>query len=776
MKINEILRIASLTATAVFLVLMVNASALGQTNPTPFDLSSGNYSFTGFVSGTVTTYPDSMQGHSFSALPTSANLTAPPSADRALVVSTDPITTGSIRNEVSNGISLLNSGSNNIGAIVVALNTTGRSSITVGFTAQQLNDGNSRINGLRLQYRVGTSGNFTDVSPITEYLTAATGVNGEQTFSGIVLPSEVNNQPVVQVRWVYYEYSGSGSRDRIRLDEISITSSPAGGLPALSINDVSQIEGNVENSTFSFTVSLSSPAGPGGVTFDIATANNTASTFDDDYVGNSQTGLLIPEGEQEYTFNVTVKGDTKVEPDETFFVNVTNVTGATVSDGIGLGTIINDDFNPTVELSVSSDSGSEADSSVITVTATASSPVNGDQTVTLSVSGTAVSGLDYSLSSTTITILDGQTVGTATFTVIDDSEAEVTETATLTITAVSSGLTIGSPFSQTISIIDNDAVVCTSVLINEIYINPPSFDNGTEYVELRGLPIGGCIVPANTYFVALEGDSGVAAGTADFVVDISNQFLGTNGLLYIKSDAANAFPTPAGTTQIIDTQLNSDGIENGSVSFLVVTNANPIVEGTDYDTDNDGALEGDLASATILDSIAVTDGGAGDILYAPLLSNETSFNGGPDALSRLGGFNTPNSPTAFFYGDMAGADSSSTMYSPTARSAYFPANGMLTPGAPNTSPTSAGASISGRVTTSRGRGIGNVRVMLSGGRLEQPVYTQTSPFGYYRFQGIAAGETYVITVFSKSFNFSQPSRVFSLLDNIADADFVADER
>src|SRR5262249_36153539 len=65
---------------------------------------------------------------------------------------------------------------------------------------------------------------------------------------------------------------------------------------------------------------------------------------DGDYVAKSLTGQTIPEGQQTYTFNVTVNGDTGVEPNETFFVNVTNVVGANVNDGQGIGTIINDDF------------------------------------------------------------------------------------------------------------------------------------------------------------------------------------------------------------------------------------------------------------------------------------------------------------------------------------------------------------------------------------------------------------------------------------------------
>lgn len=118
------------------------------------------------------------------------------------------------------------------------------------------------------------------------------------------------------------------------------TSSPT---PALSINDVTQNEGNSGTTTFAFTVSLTVPAPAGGVTFDIATADGTATTADNDYVASSLTGQTIPAGSSTYAFNVTVNGDATVEANETFFVNVTNVTGATPADGQGQGTITNDD-------------------------------------------------------------------------------------------------------------------------------------------------------------------------------------------------------------------------------------------------------------------------------------------------------------------------------------------------------------------------------------------------------------------------------------------------
>ena len=122
-------------------------------------------------------------------------------------------------------------------------------------------------------------------------------------------------------------------------------------IPELSINDVSVNEGTGGTTTFDFTVSLSEPAGVGGVTFEIATQEDSATTANNDYASKSLTPT-IPEGMSTYTFSVTVNGDVDYEADETFFVNVSNVTGATLADVQGSGTILNDDC-PTITATVS---------------------------------------------------------------------------------------------------------------------------------------------------------------------------------------------------------------------------------------------------------------------------------------------------------------------------------------------------------------------------------------------------------------------------------------
>ncbi len=78
-------------------------------------------------------------------------------------------------------------------------------------------------------------------------------------------------------------------------------------LPALSVNDVSQNEGNSGTTAFTFTVSLSQPAGTGGVSFNIATADGTA-TAGTDYIASSVTGRTIAAGSSSATFTVQVVG------------------------------------------------------------------------------------------------------------------------------------------------------------------------------------------------------------------------------------------------------------------------------------------------------------------------------------------------------------------------------------------------------------------------------------------------------------------------------------
>ena len=117
--------------------------------------------------------------------------------------------------------------------------------------------------------------------------------------------------------------------------------------PSLSIDDVSQTEGDSGTTDFDFTVTLAAPPGLPAwatgvpVTVDYATADGTAASGGD-YTAASGTLTFNP-GQTSKTVSVSVIGETTYELNETFFVNLSNASGAMIGDGQGSGTILNDD-------------------------------------------------------------------------------------------------------------------------------------------------------------------------------------------------------------------------------------------------------------------------------------------------------------------------------------------------------------------------------------------------------------------------------------------------
>ncbi len=91
-------------------------------------------------------------------------------------------------------------------------------------------------------------------------------------------------------------------------------------------------------------------------------------------------------------------------------------------------------------------------------------------------------------------------------------------------------------------------------------------------------------------------------------------------------------------------------------------------------------------------------------------------------------------------------------------------------------PTAADVSLSGRITDTNGRGIRNTRVVISGGNLDEPRIALTGSFGYFVFDGLRVGETYVVSVSGKRYTFVNATRVVTLNDEIADVDFTAQPR
>ena len=109
------------------------------------------------------------------------------------------------------------------GAAVLALNTLETYNIIVNWTGRTIAP-NSRVYGLRLQYRISGVPNLNeawqDLPTVSEYITNEAG--HEQTLS-VTLPAECEDRSYVLLRWVYYYLEGSGARAHLNLDDIIIT-------------------------------------------------------------------------------------------------------------------------------------------------------------------------------------------------------------------------------------------------------------------------------------------------------------------------------------------------------------------------------------------------------------------------------------------------------------------------------------------------------------------------------------------------------------------------
>ena len=242
-------------------------------------------------------------------------------------------------------VALAGSGTADAPYLRLYLDTMGATNVRVAYSLRDLEFGaDNAIQAVALQYRLGSVATFTNVSAgFVADATDGPNIGGKVTPVCAVLPAEAADQPLLELRVI--TTNALGNDEWVGVDNIVVDD--ADFCPAiLTINDVTHLEGDSGTTTFSFTVHLSAPAPAGGVTFDIATQDGTATVADNDYQMKSLTAQTIPEGQQTYQFDVLVNGDTTVESNEQFTVEVTNVTGTavTVGDGQATGTIQNDDI------------------------------------------------------------------------------------------------------------------------------------------------------------------------------------------------------------------------------------------------------------------------------------------------------------------------------------------------------------------------------------------------------------------------------------------------
>ena len=106
----------------------------------------------------------------------------------------------------------------------------------------------------------------------------------------------------------------------------------------------------------------------------------------------------------------------------------------------------------------------------------------------------------------------------------------------------------------------------------------------------------------------------------------------------------------------------------------------------------------------------------------------------------------------------------------TATVGFFKTGAPITVQIQGPSGVAASASVSGRIMTSGGRGVGGAKVSITdtGGNAREVL---TGPFGYYRFDNVTTGGMYTIAVFSKRYTFT--SQTMQVNDNLTDVNFSA---
>jgi hypothetical protein len=225
--------------------------------------------------------------------------------------------------------------------------------------------------------------------------------------------------------------------------------SSAADAPSLTVSDASVTEGDSGTKNVVFMVVLSASSAQ-TVSVDYATTDGSAKA-PGDYVAASGTLTFSP-GELSKQVTVAVLGDTLDEPHETYTLDLSNPLGATVGDGRGAGTILDND--PLVSVAVDDVTRSESNGpAVFTVSLSRAS----GKVVTVgyaTAEGSAAASSDYVSRSGTLVFLAGDTSKTVSVPLTDDEASEPDETFTVNL---SSGVNTTLADAQGVgTIVDDD--------------------------------------------------------------------------------------------------------------------------------------------------------------------------------------------------------------------------------------------------------------------------------------------------------------------------------
>jgi len=320
----------------------------------------------------------------------------------------------------------------------------------------------------------------------------------------------------------------------------TIRNDDATALPTLTISGISSVpEGNSGFASANFDVFLSAAsATPVTVQYVTGISSVSPATAGEDYVAiTTPKTLTFNPGETRKTAQVSVIGDTKVEPDERFTVTLSNPSGATIARATADATIRNDDSPPVVSLSPATltvDEGNTGTTKATLTVALANGAIaTSDVTVNYATTaGTAKADTDFVSipvnSPESVTILKGSNSATFYVRVIGDYAKESDETFTVALTSASLA-TLGAAKSATVTIRNDDVAGNINPVVSIAGVSVDEGNSGTRNAEFTVSLSRPSTMTVSVKWATADGtakassDYTAASGTLTFAAGVTSQ-------------------------------------------------------------------------------------------------------------------------------------------------------------------------------------------------------------------------------------------------------------
>jgi predicted extracellular nuclease len=497
-------------------------------------------------------------------------------------------------------VALQGSGTADAPSLVLHLNTTGRTNVTLSYLLRDIDtSGDNATQAFALQYRIGNSGVFTALTTDGFVADASDGPSlTKDTAVSVNLSSAtanaIDNQAQVEIRIL--TTNAAGNDEWVGIDDISVIST-VGGLPTLTIANASVIEGDSPGCTttaLNFTVTSDMAAPAGGIGFTFSTADASATLTDNDYTQVSGGAGTIAAGATTGTATVNVTCDKNAEANETLMVNLIdgpayNLGAANTADGT-----ITDDDTPVLTITdVSQNEGDSGTSNMVfTVQLDRPAPTGGVSYNYSVASITATAGSDFAAVGTLPgAISAGNTSQQHTVVINGDTDFEDDETFSFTVSGATQVAAAGNDFTATGTILNDDVSTLPSIFIADVSQNEGN-SGGTTF----------------TFDVNLNMPAGAGGATFDIATSNGTATVADNDYIAL---ALTGQTIPAGSSSYaFSVTVNGDTTFESNETFNVTITPGAGIAGAGNDLAAVGTIVNDDITLSVQPTLSVTEGSA----------------------------------------------------------------------------------------------------------------------------------------------------------------------